>query len=108
MNRSAAPPPTESRVRVRYETTEAPFASQFLVNASAEEVVINFSPGFIADPVSGETLMPVHSRVALTPGGALRLMNTLAQAVQNFKAAQGREQTAEAQAAALPKVKLGG
>lgn len=76
---------TDSKmVRVRYEETQILYAGQFIVNSTAEEVVINFSSGFISDPQTSENMMPIHSRIALSPGGALRLINTLSQAVQNM------------------------
>ena len=98
-------------VRVRYEETQVLYAGQFLVNASAEEVVINFSSGFISDPQTGENMMPIHSRVALSPAGALRLMNTLSQAVQNMQAQEAAQDKSvskskvSGQEAGLPKIK---
>lgn len=85
-----APPP---KVRVRYEDTAASFASQFVVNASQEEVIINFSAGYISDPNSGENLLPIQSRVAMSPAGAVRLVNTLTKALKNVSDATKRTVT---------------
>ena len=64
---------TQQQIRVRYNETSALFASQFIVNTSAEDVTINFSSGPISDPGSGETMLPVHTRIAMTREGARRL-----------------------------------
>ena len=73
--------PTEQQLRVRYEQTQALYASQFVLNASEEEIIINFSSGSLPDPQTGETHLPIHSRVALSTDGARRLLNLLNQAL---------------------------
>jgi len=89
-------------VRVRYETTEVSFASQFIVNASAEEIVVGLSPGFVADPNSKQNLLPIHRRVAMTPGGAKRLINALSSALKGMEKARKKpERQVEAE---LPKL----
>lgn len=89
-------------VRVRYETTEVSFASQFVVNASAEEIVVGVSPGFVTDPNSKENLLPIHSRFAVTPGGARRLVNALSSALKGLDDA--KQKAMEAREAELPKL----
>jgi hypothetical protein len=79
--------PTQT-VKVRYEETQALFASQFMINASEEDVVINFSSGHISDPNTGESMLPIHTRIALTPGATIRLVNTLTQVIDNMKQAR--------------------
>jgi ATP-dependent protease HslVU (ClpYQ) ATPase subunit len=64
---------TQQQIRVRYNETSALFASQFIVNTSAEDVTINFSSGPLSDPGSGDTMLPVHTRIAMTREGARRL-----------------------------------
>ena len=80
----------EPKLRVRYETTECTFASQFVVNAGTDEIIINFSPGYIQDPAADGPVLPIQSRVAITPAGARRLIDTLNRALAN----QGRESSA--------------
>ena len=89
-------------MRVRYETTEASYASQFVVNASAEEIVVGVSPGFVTDPNTKENLLPIHSRFAMTPAGAKRLVNALSSALKGLEDA--RQKGAEAREAGLPKL----
>ena len=102
------PPPGQSqsegsvRVRVRYETTEVSFASQFVVNASAEEIVVGISPGFVSDPNTKENLLPIHGRIALTPSGARRLVNALSSALKGLEEAKKR--AGGAKEAELPKL----
>jgi hypothetical protein len=79
--------PQQQTVKVRYEETQALFASQFMINASDEDVVINFSSGHISDPNTGESILPIHTRIALTPGATIRLVNTLTQVIDNMKRA---------------------
>ncbi len=63
----------QQQIKVRYNETSALFASQFIVNTSAEDVTINFSSGPIGDPATGETILPIHTRMAMTREGARRL-----------------------------------
>ena len=67
----------QQQVKVRYNETSALFASQFIVNTSAEDVTINFSSGPIGDPASGDTILPIHTRMAMTREGARRLHSVL-------------------------------
>jgi hypothetical protein len=64
---------TEKKVRIHYEETEAKFASQFLVNATEEDIIIGFSSGYIPEPGKSSNLLSVHSRIALSIPGAVRL-----------------------------------
>ena len=63
----------QQQVKVRYNETSALFASQFIINTSAEDITINFSSGPLSDPANGETILPVHTRMAMTREGARRL-----------------------------------
>ncbi|HEB68975.1 MAG TPA: hypothetical protein ENI88_05075 [Desulfobulbus sp.] len=63
----------QQQVKVRYNETSALFASQFILNTSAEDITINFSSGPLSDPANGETILPVHTRMAMTREGARRL-----------------------------------
>lgn len=68
---------TTQQVKVRYTETSALFASQFMINTTNEDLTLNFSSGPITDPASGETLLPIHTRIAMTPGAARRLHQVL-------------------------------
>ena len=73
------------KVRLHYNTTDTLFASQFLVNTSREELILNLSSGYMADPGTDEQLLPIHTRIAMTPQGAARLANTLAGALKKMQ-----------------------
>jgi hypothetical protein len=75
------------KVNLRYNTTDTVFASQFLVNTTREELILNLSSGYMSDPGTDERLLPIHTRIALTPQGAARLANTLASALKNMQSA---------------------
>jgi hypothetical protein len=75
----------QAKVRVRYDTTEASFASQFVINATREELIVNFSSGYLADPQTKDRLLPIQTRIAMSPNGAARLVNTLTQALRNMQ-----------------------
>ena len=60
----------QQQIKVRYNETSALYASQFIVNTSGEDLIINFSSGPITDPAGGESILPVHTRMAMTINGA--------------------------------------
>jgi hypothetical protein len=50
---------------------------------------VNFSsPGYITDPRTNEQLLPLQTRVALTPTGAARLVQTLSAVLRNLQGAK--------------------
>lgn len=63
----------QQQIKVRYNETSSLFASQFLLNSSEEDVTVNFSSGPLSDPGSGESVLPIHSRISMTREGAKRL-----------------------------------
>ena len=74
-------------MRVRYENMETQFASQFIVNSTREEIIVSFSPGPIADPQTNQQMLPINTRIAMTPHGAARLAQTLSNVLKNMQAA---------------------
>lgn len=75
---------TETRqLRVKYDESKASYASQALVQATAEEVIIDFSSGIIQDPSGqGGAIMPIHTRIAMSHAAAQRLLGALNQTFQ--------------------------
>lgn len=88
MAKKEAKDSSQPTVRVRYEGTDVVYASQFVVNANQEDITVNCSAGYITDPNTGENLLPIHSRVVVTPIGAKRLIDTLTQALENLNASR--------------------
>jgi len=69
------------QIHMRYEQTMASYASQFVLNATGEEIIVNFSSGSIPDPRTGENHLPIHTRIAMSTAAARRLANLLNQAL---------------------------
>jgi hypothetical protein len=67
--------------QLRYEQTSALYASQFVISATGDEVIINFSSGTLTDSNNEETYLPIHTRIALSASGARKLINLLNQAL---------------------------
>jgi len=76
------------QIKVKYIETTSLYASQFIINTSDEDVTINFSSGPIADPASGEMLLPIHTRLSMTMAGARRLHAVLGKIISQQQDAQ--------------------
>lgn len=92
---------TQQQVKVRYAETSALYASQFILNTSEEDLTLNFSSGPLVDPASGETILPVHTRIAMSKEGARRLHAILSKVLSQPSDKQKMAETAQAQ---LPKM----
>lgn len=66
------------KVVVKYETLSALYASQSIVNATGDEVIVDFASGPI--PGNGEQVLPIHTRIAMSPAAAKRLADLLLRA----------------------------
>lgn len=95
-----------TQLQVRYSETSSLYCSQFLVNSTPEDITIGFSSGYIQDPGSRETVLPIHTRISMTLQGARRLHNLLGKILdekdQNSK--QQAETETESGEAQLPKM----
>jgi len=75
--------PETRQLRIKYDQSMASYASQALVQATAEEVIIDFSSGIIQDPSGqGGAVMPIHTRIAMSHAAAQRLLGALTQTFQ--------------------------
>lgn len=83
--------PDVKGLRVKYDETRASYASQALVQATAEEVFIDFSSGILQDPSAG-ALMPIHTRIAMSHAGAQRLLHALTQTMEKYSAGRPPQQ----------------
>ena len=79
--------PQEQNLQIRYENFTARYANHALVSVGAEEVYLDFTSGIVADR-PGVSVMPIHTRIAMTPSGVVRLTQLLAQTTQNFQVVQ--------------------
>jgi hypothetical protein len=91
----------QQQIKVRYNETSALYASQFILNTSDEDITINFSSGPMSDPAGNETVLPVHTRIAMSKQGAVRLYKILAQVLSEQKGKKGTPETSQAK---LPKL----
>lgn len=74
-------------LQIRYDDLTARYANHALVSVGNEEVYLDFTSGIVADR-PGVSVMPIHTRVAMTPSGVVRLAQLLAQTVQRFQVVQ--------------------
>ena len=71
-----------SKIKVRYEATSATYANQIVVSANREDIILDFSSGTVPDPETGNPILPIHSRIALSWAGAARLRALIDQAIE--------------------------
>ncbi len=89
------------QIKVQYAETSAIYASQFILNASENDITINFSSGPMVDSASGETILPMHTRIAMGKEGAKRLHAVLGQVLSQSSPDETVPEIAQAQ---LPKM----
>ena len=76
-------------LQVRYDDMNAKYANQVLLNATAEECYLDFSPGVVMNAgTGGAAVLPIHTRIVMTPTGMLRLYQAIGQALQNYQVVQ--------------------
>jgi hypothetical protein len=95
-------PGSTRKIRVKYEKFEAQYANQTVLSGSGEEVFLDFSSGPVPDASTGEMLLPIHTRIAMTTAGARRLLAALQ---QTLKRAETRSAQTTTQRASLPSAK---
>ncbi|WFB34615.1 DUF3467 domain-containing protein [Kiritimatiellota bacterium B12222] len=77
---------TSKRIRVKYEDHTARYANQVVLNGSAEEIFLDFSSGPLPDPATGESVIPIHTRIAMSHSAARRLVSALQQTLKRIDA----------------------
>ncbi len=80
-------PQQQQQIQVRYEDFTARYANHVLVNVGQEEVYLDFTSGIVPDR-PGVSLLPIHTRITMTPAGIVRLAQLLTQTSQNFQVVQ--------------------
>jgi hypothetical protein len=74
-------------VSVKYDDFTARYANHALVNVGQEEVYLDFTSGLVPDR-PGSSIMPIHTRIVMTPSGVVRLTQLLNQTIKNFQVVQ--------------------
>jgi hypothetical protein len=85
-------------IRVDYEQTLTAYASQFVLRASDEEIVIDCSPGILMNP-DGSGRLPISTRLVLSYAAAHTLSEMLSEATARHStqaAILARESTLQA------------
>ncbi|HEV7867876.1 MAG TPA: DUF3467 domain-containing protein [Chthoniobacteraceae bacterium] len=85
-------PPTpqqqqQMNLQLKYDDLTARYANHALVSVGNEEVYLDFTSGIVQDR-PGVSVMPIHTRIAMTPSGVVRLAQLLNQTVQRFQVVQ--------------------
>lgn len=93
----------QRRIRIKYEDYTARYANQAILSGSPGEVFLDFSSGPVPDAATGESIMPVHTRIAMSQAGARRLLSALQQTLKRIETAGA--QANAGQRATLPPVK---
>lgn len=83
----AQAPQQNVNIQVKYDDFTARYANHALVNVGQEEVYLDFTSGIVPDR-PGSALMPIHTRIVMTPSGVVRLAQLLNQTVQKFQVVQ--------------------
>ena len=86
------PASKQVKIQVKYEDMTARYANHVLLNTGQEELYLDFTSGIVIDRAAGVSVMPIHTRIAMTPSGVVRLWQLLGQAVQNFQVIQAPQQ----------------
>ena len=77
-------------IKIQYEKLSAKYASQFVCDRNEEVFLLGFSTGIVEDGASGECVLPVHSRIALSEESVKKLAKLLEDALQQGAAGGAR------------------
>jgi hypothetical protein len=73
------PKQKQMQIQVKYEDMTARYANQVVLTTGQEEVFLDFSSGLLPDQGTGVSILPIHTRIAMTPTGLRRLYQTIGQ-----------------------------
>ncbi|MCB1077788.1 MAG: hypothetical protein KDM63_05630 [Verrucomicrobiae bacterium] len=73
----AANPQANQKLHLKYESMTAVFADHVVLNSTNGGVILDFASSIVSDPGSGDSTLPVHTRVAMTHHGAAQLLRML-------------------------------
>jgi len=93
------PKPNPVKIQVKYEDMTARYANQIVLTTGQEEVFLDFSSGIIPDQAGGTSVMPIHTRIAMTPNALRRFHHML---TQLYAKAQEQQPAAAAPVAPAP------
>ena len=73
------------RIKFEYLDPTARYSNQAIINSSGDEIFIDFSSGKLPDDGSGQSVLPIHTRIAMSPAGAKRLLAALQQSLNRVE-----------------------
>lgn len=73
----AANPQANQKLHLKYESMTAVFADHVVLNSTNGGVILDFASSIVSDPGSGDSTIPVHTRIAMTHHGAAQLLRML-------------------------------
>lgn len=67
----------QKKLHIKYESMTAVYADHVVLNNLNGAVILDFASAMVGDPGSGESTIPVHTRIAMTHQGASQLLQLL-------------------------------
>ena len=80
---------TTAPVKLNFQSTDVSYCSQFSVQATTQEVFLNFAASLFPGTQPGEIVLPVHTRIAMNYINTKRLLAVLAETVQKYEKEYG-------------------
>ncbi|MCB1204790.1 MAG: hypothetical protein KDN18_11070 [Verrucomicrobiae bacterium] len=71
---------SDTKFNLKYESMTAVFADHVVLNRLNGAVILDFASAMVGDPGSGQSTIPVHTRIAMTHQGAALLLQLLSNA----------------------------
>jgi len=72
-------------MKIKYLEYSAQYANQTVINGSADELFIDFSSGPVPDAETGQTIIPIHTRIAMSHASGRRLLAALQQSLNRVE-----------------------
>lgn len=69
--------PAQQKYHLKYDSLTAVYADHVILNGTNGGILLDFASCVVNDPNTGESTVPVHTRVAMTTNGAAQLYRLL-------------------------------
>lgn len=67
----------QKKLHIKYESMTAVYADHVVLNNLNGAVILDFASAMVGDSGSGDSTIPVHTRIAMTHQGASQLLQLL-------------------------------
>ena len=71
---------TDQKFHLKYDSMTAVFADHVVLNGINGAFILDFASSVVSDQGSGQSTIPVHTRIAMTHHGAAQLLRLLSNA----------------------------